>query len=223
MRNVKLAAIAALVLVPSIGLTQDDAAKLGQKQKAWQVANFQSFACTQAAGSSLTGTGTASFDGTADGGIDVAVAPGDGGAPTVSAHAINTKGTGGVNGRSAASSCSAVKAARGAGAATCSLSGDEQAPTVRLSVPLTALGGPDAPSSYVGTVTIVKGASSEPLVGQYLSKKGYDYYRAQSDLGATKASGEPDVLVIAHCDSAALTSKSGKPTTASYDLAVAKK
>ncbi len=225
MRNLKFAMTAALLMVPSAGLTQGDAAKLGQKQKAWMVANFQSFACALTPGSTaaVTGTGTVSFDASADGGVDLTVVSGDGGVPTITAHAINTKGTGASNGRAAAQPCGAIKAPSDPGAANCSLSGDDQSPAVHFSIPLAALGGPAASESYVGTVTIVKGPASEPMVGQYLSKKGYQYYQARSDLASARASADPELLVIARCDSAKLISKSGKPMTSTYDLAFAKK
>lgn len=223
MHSLKLIAIAALVVTPAVGHAQENSAKLGQKQKAWLVSNFRTFECglTPGRSSVLTGAGTVSFEAGTDGGVDVAVTSGDGGVPTITAHAINTKGTGATNGRVATPACGAAAASSDSGAATCSVSGDDQAPTVRFSVPLSALGGDAA--SYVGTVTIVKGPANESAIGMYLSKKGYDYYQARGDMTAAKAGDVPALMIVARCDSAALTAKAGNPTRASYDLAVAKK
>jgi hypothetical protein len=224
MHSLKLIAAAAFLIAPAVGHAQAESARLGQKQKAWTVANYRTFECAQTPGqTSLTGAGTVSFDADADGGVEFAVASGEGGAPTVTAHAINTKGTGGVNGRMATQACGAARGASDASTPTCSLSGDEQAPSFRFNVPLAALGAEAGSKSYVGTVTIVKGALGQSMVGMYLAKRGYDYYQAQSDLGAAKVGGGTVLMVIASCDSAALTAKGGNPQRASYDLAVAKK
>lgn len=223
MHHVRLVAAAAL-LIPAIGLAQGDGANRGQKAKAWLVSNFRSFDCALSSGSAsaLTGGGTVSFDASGDGGIDLAVTSGEGGVPTITAHAINTKGTGAA-GRTATQSCRSSNTLTDSSAPACSVSGDAQSPTVNFTVPLSALGDPAAARNYVGTVTIVKRASGETMTGKYLSKKGYDYYQAQGDMAAAKGDAGPGLLVIASCDSAKLTAKGSKPMAASYDLAVAKK
>lgn len=225
MHSLKLVAAAALLITPTMGLAQDDSAKLGQKQKAWMVSNFQIFDCALVPGPAafLTGGGTVSFDASGDSGIDLAVASGDGGIPTITAHAINTKGTGTNNGRMAPQSCPTADASSGGSAPACTVSGDVQSPTVRFTVPLAALGDSATAKSYVGTVTIVKRASSESLIGMYLSKKGYDYYQVQNNRSVAGVQANPGLMVLATCDSSKLTAKGGKPMTATYDLAVAKK
>ncbi len=91
-------------------------------------------------------------------------------------------------------------------------------------VPLAALGDSATAKSYVGTVTIVKRASSEPLIGMYLSKKGYDYYQVQNNNRLVAGiHANPGLMVLATCDSSKLAAKGDKPMTATYDLAVAKK
>lgn len=220
MHNLKVvAAAAALLVTPSISLAQD--AKLSQKQKAWLASNFQSFDCEVVPRPTLAliGAGAVSFEAKGDSGIDLAVTSGNGGVPTVSAHAINTKGTGAANGRTTTGPCPTTDASSGSSVPVCSVSGDVQLPLARFTVPLAALGASAAGESYVGTVTIVKRASSEDLIGMYLSKKGYDYYQVQNRMGAAN----PGMLVIARCDSTKLTAKGSKPMTATYDLAVAKK
>lgn len=222
MHSFKLIATAALLIAPAIGHAQADSAKIGNKQKAWMVANFTTVDCGLTPGTSpaLTGGGTVSFDPGGDGGIGLAVATGEGGSPTITAHAINTKGTGATNGRVANQSCGTARGSSGGSAATCSVSGDEQSPTVRFNVPLAALGEDAAAKNYVGTVTIVKGPAGESTVGMYLSKKGYDYYQARTDEAAAKVGGGTVLMVVASCDTSGLTAKGGKPS--GYDLAVAK-
>ncbi|MDQ3080025.1 MAG: hypothetical protein M3R03_08525, partial [Pseudomonadota bacterium] len=141
------------------------------KQKAWLASAFRSFDCALVPGpaAAITGGGTVSFVSSGVGGIDLAVASGDGGIPTIVAHAINTKGTGANTGRVAPQSCPSSDASSGGSAPACTVSGDVQSPTVRFTVPLAALGDPSTAKSYVGTVTIVKRASSESLIGMYLS------------------------------------------------------
>ena len=61
------------------------------------------------------------------------------------------------------------------------------------------------------------------MTGRFLSNKGYDYYRAHDDMAAAKVRVNPDMLIIASCDSTKLTAKGDKPMMATYDLAVGKK
>lgn len=221
MDRLKLVVAAALLVAPASGQAQEANAELGQKQKPWMVANFRTVDCASVSGAAITGRGTASFDTGRSGGVDVIVRSGDGGVATITAHAINTKGTGATNGRMAAQTCPTAEGPPSA-AAACSVSGDEQSPSVRFLVPLTALGSSGPDKAYVGTVTIVKHASTDSLIGIYLSKKGYDYYQAQGWSSGVAAAND-DLLVIATCDSAKLVGKGGKPSVATYDLAVGKK
>jgi hypothetical protein len=225
MQSFKLAA-AALLITPTICVAETNA-KIGQNQKMWMPANFRSFDCALAPGpsSALTGGGVVSFDASDDSGVDLAVSSGNGGVPTVTAHAINIKGMAATSHRMAPQSCTTAPASSGtsSGAAACSVSGDVEAPTARFTVPLAALGDLAAAKSYVGTVTIVKRASSEAMVGKYLSKKGYDYYQAQGNVAAVRDPADPGLKVIATCDSTNVIAKGGKPMTATYDLAVGKK
>ena len=170
----------------------------------------------------LSAAGHASFAG--GGGLDIAIEGAGESAPTVAAHAINTKGTGATNHRAADRACALAKSARvangrgGAGSAVCTVSGDPDAPDLRFTVPLSALG------ARGGHVTLMKREPGSPALAKWLSKKGYDYYQAQSDLGRQAA--DPEVIemtVVASCDSSGLTAKGGKPSTATYDLAVGKK
>jgi len=216
---------AALLVTPAVASAQD-AAKLGQKQKMWMAANFRTGLTCSATpgGSAVSFTGEASFDASGDGGVDVSVASSSGGLPIVTAVAINTKGTGADKNRAAVSPCPAADASSSSSAAACSVSGDEQSPTVSATVPLSALGDATTAKLYVGTVTIVKRAAGGPLLGMWLSKKGYDYYQAQSAMSSAAASVKnPDLMVIATCDSSKVIAKGGKPTSASYDLVMGKK
>jgi len=221
MRSIRIITIAALLIAPSIGQAQGESARLGQKQKSWTPANYRTFECALGVdGTSLTGTATVAFDGSGDAGVELAVSSGEGGVPTVAVHAINTKGTGATNGRAAAQPCSAARPSLETNVAMCTLSGDDQLPTARFSIPLALFAGS---ASSIGTVTIVKSTSTESTVGTRLSRKGYDYYQARSDEGVALTGRDSAVEVIARCDSAALKSKAGKPTTATYDLVMAKK
>lgn len=225
MHSLKLVITATLLFTSTVSFAQDNNAKIGEKQKAWLPPNFRSFNCAVAPGpsSALIGAGTVSFEASEGSGVDVAVTSGDSGVPTITAHAINSKGTGATNGRMVTQSCLTANSSSDSSAAACSVSGDVESPAVRFTLPLEALGGLAAAKSYVGTVTIVKRTSTNSMIGMYLSKKGYDHYQAQSDKAAAKGDPNPALMVIASCDSSKLTAKGGKPMAASYDLAVAKK
>ncbi|MEG3153618.1 hypothetical protein [Sphingomonas sp. RB1R13] len=231
MRSLKLVTATALLFTPSLGLAQDGSAMVGVKQKAWMVSNFRSFDCALSGSpASLSGTGTVSFDSSGDGGIEIAVSTGPDGAPVVSAHAINTKGTGANNGRGMNNTC-VIRAADGADqpkGATCDLSGDASAPTVRFTVPLSAFGDGSTAKNYVGHVTLIKQRTVSPLIHMWQSKKGYDYYKAQSDMSSAHASTNPLYTPVATCSTNALAEKTppkggGKPMTSTYDLVLLKK
>lgn len=221
----------ALIIAPAVASSQE-AAKLGQKQKAWMVSNFRSgLECSGVSAGGIAGgaiagiaiafRGQASFDASGKGGIEVTVTRQAGGVPTVTAYAINTKGTGTSAGRAAVPTCPAAPSS--ADVATCTVSGDADAPRVSAAIPLSVFGDASA-SRYVGTVTIVKRSEADvtaPSPGN--SRKGYDYYQAQSHLAAAAAQVNPSLRYLATCDSSALSSKGGKPSLATYDLAVAKK
>lgn len=221
----------ALIIAPAVAASQEEA-KLGQKQKAWMVSNFRSgLECSGVsaggiaggviAGRALAWRGQASFDASSKGGIEVTVIRQRGGVPTVTAHAINTKGTGANNGRAAVPICPAAPSSPDV--ATCTVSGDAHAPMVTATIPVSVLADASA-SRYVGTVTIVKRSEADVTApGPGNSKKGYDYYQAQSDLAAAAAQVNPSLRYLATCDSSALSSKGSKPSVATYDLAVAKK
>lgn len=217
---------AALIVTPVVASAQD-AAKIGQKQKAWMVSNFRSGLTCSATpgGSAVSFSGEASFDASGDGGVDVSVAPGDGGLPTITAMAINTKGTGASTGRMASQSCPTSDASSGSSAAACSVSGDVQSPTVRFTVPLSALGdGSATAKNYVGHVTLIKQRTSAALISMWASRKGYDYYKAQSDMSSAGASVKnPELMRMATCDSSKLITKGDKPMIATYDLVTLKK
>lgn len=201
---------AALLVAPGIASAQD-AAKLGQKQKMWMPANFRTGLTCSATpgGSAVSFSGQASFDASEAGGIDVSVSSSSGVLPTITAVAINTKGTGADKNRTASQTCP-VGGAASDGTASCSVWGDPHEATVRFTVPLAALGELGKSKELTGHVTLIK-RSPDPAARAWLSKKGYDYYQAQS------------LTVLATCDSGALTAKGGKPSTATYDLAVGKK
>lgn len=212
---------AALVFAPAVASSQEEA-RAGHKQKAWLTSNFRSgLACSSVENDILSFTGRASFDASGKGGIEVTVTRGPRAAPTVTAHAINTKGTGAA-GRAPAS-VSACPAVKPGDATACTLSGDAESPTVSASIPVSVFGDAQA-SRYIGTVTIVKRSEADVTSpGPGNAKKGYDYYQAQSQLAAAAAQVNPSLRYLATCDSSALSSKGSKPSLASYDLAVAKK
>lgn len=221
----------ALIVAPAVASSQEEA-KLGQKQKAWMVSNFRSglecsgvpaggIAAGAIAGRAIAWRGQASFDARGKGGIEVTVTRPAGGVPTVTAYAINTKGTGANSGRAAVPTCPAAPSSPDM--ATCTVSGDASAPMVSAVIPLSVFGDASA-SRYVGTVTIVKRSEADVMApGPGNSRKGYDYYQSQSDLAAAAAQIDPSLRYLATCDSSALSSKGSKPSLATYDLAVAKK
>lgn len=98
-------------------------------------------------------------------GLDLNVAATGSGAPTVTAHAINTKGTGATNGRATGQDCSVEPSPRGtipAGArtpatqATCSLATEGNNLAWSFTVPLAAFGPESTAKNYVGHVTLIK-------------------------------------------------------------------
>ena len=122
--------------------------------------------------------------------------------PTVTAHAINTKGAGGV-GRVASQACAApplgqrlllpaVHRREAKPVATCDASGDPAMPTLKIQMPLSAFG----PNAKTGHVTLNRREASAPSVSETNHPQG-------------------DLSVIA-CGANA---KGG----ATYDLAVGKK
>ena len=230
MHSLKLITAAALLFTPSLGLAQDGSARVRPKQLGGLIYNFRSFDCALVTGKPpfLSGSGTGSFGASGDGGIEVAVSTGPNGAPSVLAHAINTKGMG-ANDRGIDTSCPS-HVADGADppkGASCDLSGDASAPTVRFTLPLSAFGDGSTAKNYVGHVTLIKQRTVSSLIHMWLSKKGYDYYRAQSDLSSTHANANPLYTPVATCSTNALADKTapkgGSPMIATYDLAVQKK
>ena len=226
MRSLKLVTATALLFTPSLGLAQDGSARVGVKQKAWMVSNFRSFDCSLSGSpASLSGTGTVSFDASGDGGIEVAVSAGPDGAPVVSAHAIKTKGAG-ANDRGMNNTC-AIRAADGADpskGATCDLSGDASAPTVHFTIPLSAFGDGSTAKNYVGHVTLIKQRTA-PGEG---ARKGYEYYKAQTDMSSAHANANPLYTGVATCGTNALADKTAPkkgstPMILTYDLVMAKK
>ncbi len=209
-----------LIIAPAVASSQEEA-KLGQKQKAWLVSNFRAgLDCSSVQGGALSFSGKASFE-AGGGGVEVSASPSGEGLATVTAVAINTKGTGADRNRAAQPACAAVAPATSA--AACNVSGDATSPMVSATVPLSVFGAP-ASSRYVGTVTIVKRTmpAGESPKGA-ASKRGYDYYKARSDMASAGAVANPRLTYLATCDMSALSSKGSKPSLATYDLAVAKK
>ena len=226
MRSLKLVTATALLFTPSLGLAQDGSARGGPKQLGGLIYNFRSFDCALVTGQPpfLSGSGTGSFGASGDGGIEVAVSAGPDGAPVVSAHAIKTKGAG-ANDRGMNNTC-AIRAADGADpskGATCDLSGDASAPTVHFTIPLSAFGDGSTAKNYVGHVTLIKQRTA-PGEG---ARKGYDYYKAHSDMASAHAHANPLYTPVATCSTNALADKTapkgGKPMIATYDLVMQKK
>ena len=226
MRSLKLVTATALLFTPSLGLAQDGSARGGPKQLGGLIYNFRSFDCALVTGQPpfLSGSGTGSFGASGDGGIEVAVSTGPDGAPVVSAHAIKTKGAG-ANDRGMNNTC-AIRAADGADpskGATCDLSGDASAPTVHFTIPLSAFGDGSTAKNYVGHVTLIKQRTA-PGEG---ARKGYEYYKAQSDMSSAHANANPLYTPVATCSTNALADKTapkgGKPMIATYDLVMQKK
>jgi hypothetical protein len=231
MRHIGLCLSLAALSAPAPA--QDQARRgIGVKQKAWTVANFRTglSGCTlirSSDGFAATGNGVASFGDRDGSGIDLAVDDATGVTPRVAAHAINTKGTG-TSGRSTGTACVAGVPEGLAGrtaeaqAASCSVSGDPDMPAVRFVLPFSAFGA--SARSYVGHVTLIKRNAGEAAFPRFLSRKGYDHYRAAGERGTADVSpDEIAMTVIASCDTSGLLTKGGKPPRGSYDLAVGTK
>jgi hypothetical protein len=211
MRPLRQFLLAVLVVTPTFASAQD-AARLGGKQKLWMAANFRTGLTCSATpgGSAVSFSGQASFDASGDSGVDVSISSIGGVLPTISAVAINTKGAGADKGRTAAQTCP-VGGAASDGAASCSVSGDPHEATVRFTVPLAALGELGKSKELTGHVTLIK-RSPDPAARAWQSKKGYDYYQAQS------------LTLLATCDSSGGSAAKGdKPVRATYDLVMGKK
>lgn len=117
-----------------------------------------------------------------------------GGVPTVTAHAINTKGTGATNhGRTASTACvlapsprATVSGAMGMAPATasCSVSGGADGPRLAFAVPVSLLSTAGA-KSYVGHVTLNRrGMAGSGTVVAMCS--GADARQVQYDLAVLK-------------------------------------
>ena len=218
-------------LTPTLALAQEQAGRIGTKQKAWLASNFRTGLSNCAIaplkqGFAVSGTGVASFDDRDGDGLDFSIATAAGIAPTVTALAIKTKGTGAQRQRAVDAVCEAAASADGkasdGSSPTCAVSGSPSSPEVRFVVPLAAFGDAGSAKSYVGTVTIVKRAA-DAAAARLLSKKGYDFYQAQSGRAARASAAQPiEMTVVAACDTSGLSAKAGQPK-AHYDLAVGKK
>lgn len=224
-------AVAVILLVtPALALAQEQAERIGTRHKPWLTSNFRTGLsdCAIAPlkqGFAVSGTGVASFDNSDGGGLDFSIATAAGVAPTVTALAIKTKGTGAQRQRAVDAVCVAAADGRASDGSspTCAVSGSPNSPEVRFVVPLAAFGDAGSAKSYVGTVTIVKRAAGAAAVAKFLSKKGYDYYQAQSGTAARASAAQPiEMTVVAACDTSGLSAKAGQPV-AQYDLAVGKK
>ena len=219
-------------LTPTLALAQEQAGRIGTKQKAWLASNFRTGLSNCAIaplkqGFAVSGTGVASFDDRDGDGLDFSIATAAGIAPTVTALAIKTKGTGAQRQRAVDAVCEAAASADGkasdGSSPTCAVSGSPNSPEVRFVVPLAAFGDAASAKSYVGTVTIVKRAADAAVIAHFLSRKGYQYYRAHSDMSARARMAQPiEMTVVAACDTSGLSAKAGQPV-AHYDLAVSKK
>ena len=244
MKGTAFAAAMGLLLGPTQVGAQIERAESG-KQKAWLLSNFRSGIsdCSlrrEGDGFALSGVAAVSFtdlDGDNDG-YDFSVNNGGGAVPIVAAHAINTAGAGTQSGHSAGQVCELRPSPRGTipagrtneiGGATadpvagCSLSGDPDAPVVRFTIPLSSFGGA-AGKTYVGHVTLMKREASTPAVSEFFSKKGYDSWKAHSDMAAARSSSSSNGIamkVMATCDVGGL-SRNGSATRSGYDLAVGK-
>jgi hypothetical protein len=232
MKRLYQAVAVALLVTPTLALSQEQAERIGTKQKSWMPANFRTGLSDCAIvplkeGFALSGTGVASFDGSGGNGLDFSIATAVGAAPVVTALAIKTKGTSAQRQRAMDSVCEAKASPDGsassASSPACAVSGSPDAPEVRFVVPLATWGDAGSAKSYVGTVTIVKRAADAAAIAQFMSKRGYDYYKAQSEMNARASMAQPiDMTVVAACDTSGLSAKAGQPV-AHYDLAVSKK
>jgi len=173
-----------------------------QKQKAWSPANFRTrldeCALTRTPdGFAVSGSGVIDLD--EDARLDLAITEGSNGEPTVSAHAINTKGTGGRNGRMAnGQACALAPSPRGtlpAGAvmaqqtATCAVSGDPDRPRLTFDMPLSVFG---TAKTHGGHVTLIRHSEG--------------------------AAYDVEMKVIASCDTSRLAAKVGQPVWGNYEL-----
>ena len=229
MKKLYHAVAVALLVTPTLALSQEQAPPTGAKQKAWLASNFRTGLsnCTIAPvkqGFAVSGTGVASFDDRDGDGLDFSIATAAGIAPTVTALAIKTKGTGAQRQRAVDAVCEAAASADGkasdGSSPTCAVSGSPNSPEVRFVVPLAAFGDAASAKSYVGTVTIVKRAADAAVIAHFLSRKGYQYYQARSNMSARVSMAQPiEMTVVAACDTSGLSAKAGQPA-AHYDLAV---
>ena len=232
MKKLYHAVAVALLVTPTLALSQEQAERIGIKQKAWLPANFRTGLSDCAivplkTGFALAGTGAASFDDSDGDGLDFSIATVAGAVPTVTALAIKTKGTGAQRQRAMDSVCEAKASPDGsassASSPACAVSGSPDAPAVRFVVPLSTWSDAASAKSYVGTVTIVKRAADAAVIAHFLSRKGYQYYRAHSDMSARARMAQPiEMTVVAACDTSGLSAKAGQPV-AHYDLADSKK
>ena len=218
----------ALLVTPALALSQEQAERIGTKQKSWMAANFRTGLSGCAIvplkdGFALSGTGVSSFDDSDGDGLDFSIVTVAGAAPTVTALAIKTKGTSAQRQRAMDSVCEATTSPDGtASSPACAVSGSPDAPAVRFVVPLSTWSDAASAKSYVGTVTIVKRAADAAVIAHFMSRKGYVYYQSRS-IGANASSSQPiEMTVVAACDTSGLSAKSGQPV-AHYDLAVSKK
>jgi hypothetical protein len=229
------AAAAAFVILPVLASAQIERAT---PQRGWVSGRFAldlARCSTQrlSDGFAISGTvATSPGEGENDG-LDVAVTD-TGGVPTIAAHAINTKGTGSNNGREAGSGMACgiapsprgtIPAGRNSGAiagivvGTCALSGDADAPEATFTVPLSAFGS--GVKTYIGHVTLIKREAGTPAISEFASRKSYDKYSELAN-ERSAAGGGIAMKVVAACDASGLSAKAGKPSAASWDLAVAK-
>lgn len=226
-------ALSVMLLVnPSLARAQEQAERIGTKQKAWLTSNFRTglSECAIAPlkqGFAVSGTGVASFNDSDGDGLDFSIATAAGVAPTVTALAIKTKGTSAQRKRAVDQACPAAPSPDGGASSgaspVCAVTGSPDAPEVRFWVPLAAFGDAGSGKSYVGTVTIVKRAADAAAAARFLSKKGYDFYQAQSGRANRASAAQPiEMTVVAACDTSGLSAKAGQPV-AHYDLAVGKK
>lgn len=229
MKKLYHAVALALLVTPTLALAQEQAPSTEAKQKAWLVANFRAGLGDCAIvpikeGFALSGTGAASFDDRDGDGLDFSITTVAGAAPAVTALAIKTKGTGAQRQRAMDSVCEATASPDGrtssGSSPACAVSGSPDAPAVRFVVPLSTWSDAASAKSYVGTVTIVKRAADAAVIAHFLSRKGYQYYQARSNMSARVSMAQPiEMTVVAACDTSGLSAKAGQPV-AHYDLAV---
>lgn len=194
---------AAILVTPAIAreqISQSEGVQR-QKQKAWSPANFRTrldeCALTRTPdGFAVSGSGVIDLD--EDGRLDLAITEGSNGEPTVSAHAINTKGTGGRNGRMAnGQACALAPSPRGTlpstwkevpQVATCAVSGDPDRPRLTFDIPLSVFG---TAKPYNGHITLIRHSEG--------------------------VAPDAEMTVIASCDTDGLT-KAGQPVRTVYEV-----